>query len=44
MSKKKRIRDPRRPQLFSNEQLGLPPDPYEYFSEKEKKGEHHGKH
>jgi len=30
MAKKKLIRDPRRPQLFSNEQLGLPPDDYEY--------------
>ena len=30
MGKKKLIHDPRRPQLFSNEQLGLPPDDYEY--------------
>ena len=27
---KRRIRDPRNPQLFSNEQLGLPPDDYEF--------------
>ena len=30
MAKKKLIHDPRSPQLFSNEQLGLPPDDYEY--------------
>lgn len=30
MSKKKRIRDPRSPQLFSNEELGLPPEEMEY--------------
>jgi len=30
MAKKKLIHDPRNPQLFSNEQLGLPPNDYEY--------------
>jgi hypothetical protein len=30
MAKKKLINDPRNPMLFSNEELGLPPDDYEY--------------